>query len=122
MSQPALRGAEDQAINVELATSLAEIYREREEYELLALHYLGIGNDELLDKYIELAIQQEMADDSLIFFRSVQHRLDLIPEEVKRRQIKKLEDQGLWFSLGRLYRIFEIAGYKRQVIVDGGCG
>ena len=98
---------EDQSINVELATSLAEIYREREEYELLTLHYLGIGNDELRDKYIDLAIQQGMADDSLIFFRSVQHRLDLIPEEVKRRWIKKLEDQGLWFSLGRLYRELE---------------
>src|SRR6266571_3981208 len=98
---------EDQSINVELATSLAEIYRDREEYELLALHYLGIGNDELRDKYVDLAIQQGMDDDSLIFFRSVQHRLDLIPEEVKRRRIEKLEDQGLWFSLGRLYRELE---------------
>ncbi len=98
---------EDRAINVELATSLAEIYREREEYELLALHYLGIGNDELRDKYIDLAIQQGMADDSLIFFRSVQQRLDLIPEEVKEREVKRLEDQGQWFSLGRLYRELE---------------
>jgi hypothetical protein len=98
---------EDQSVNIELATSLAEIYREREEYELLALHYLGIDNDELRDKYIELAIRQGVADDSLIFFRSVQERLDLIPEEVKRRQIKKLEEQGLWFSLGRLYRELE---------------
>jgi DNA-binding Lrp family transcriptional regulator len=94
----------DQVINIELATSLAEIYREREEYELLALHYHSIGNSELRDKYIDLAIQQEMADDSIIFFRSVQDRLDLIPEEVKNREIKKLEDQGLWFTLGRLYR------------------
>jgi hypothetical protein len=99
--------AEDQAINVELATSLAEIYREREEYELLALHFVGIGNDELRDKYVDLAIQQGMEDDSLIFFRSVQHRLDLIPEEVKKRRIKKLEEQGQWFSLGRLYRKLE---------------
>ena len=36
---------EDQAINIELATSLAEIYREREEYELLALHYLVQGQE-----------------------------------------------------------------------------
>ena len=99
--------AEDQSINVELATSLAEIYREREEYELLALHYVGIGNDELRDKYVELAIKQGIPDDSLIFFRSEQKRLDLIPEEVKRRWIKKLEDLKLWFSLGRLYRDLE---------------
>lgn len=98
---------EDQAINVELATSLAEIYREREEYELLALHYYSIGNNDLRDKYIDLAIQQGMADDSIIFFRSIQDRLDLIPEAVKKREIRKLEDQGLWFSLGRLYRKLE---------------
>jgi hypothetical protein len=64
--------AEDVAIELELATSLAEIYREREEYELLALHYLSIGNNDLRDKYIDLAIQQGIDDDSLIFFRSEQ--------------------------------------------------
>lgn len=98
---------EDQLINVELATSLAEIYREREEYELLALHYLGIGNDELRDKYVELAIKQGMDDEGIIFFRSVQGRLDLIPEDVKKGEIKRLEKHRAWFSLGRLYRQLE---------------
>ncbi len=95
---------ENQSITIALATSLAEIYREREEYELLALHYLGVGNSELRDKYIDLAIQQGMDDESIIFFRSVQDRLDLIPGEVKKREIKRLESHNLWFSLGRLYR------------------
>lgn len=110
---------EDQSINIELATSLAEIYREREEYELLALHYLGIGNDELRDKYIDLAIQQGMDDATLIFFRSVQERLDLISEEVTKREIKKLEDQGSWFSLGRLYRELEEYQLAAQATCKG---
>lgn len=110
---------EDQSIQIELATSLAEIYRDRKEYELLALHYIGIGNDELRDKYIELAILQGMPDDSLIFFRSVQERLDLIPEEVKRREIKKLEDQKMWFSLGRLYRELEEYQLATQATCKG---
>lgn len=95
---------------MELATSLAEIYREREEYELLALHYVGIGNDELRDKYIELAIQQGMDDGGIIFFRSQQDRLDLIPEAVVEREIKRFEDRKMWFSLGRLYR--ELGEYE----------
>lgn len=108
---------ENHAVELELATSLAEIYREREEYELLALHYTHIGNDELRDKYIELAVQQGMDDSSIIFFRSEQDRLDLIPEEVKNRHIKNLQDQGYWFSLGRLYRQLE----EYQLAVQATC-
>ncbi len=95
--------AEDVAIELELATSLAEIYRGREEYELLALHYLSVGNNDLRDKYIDLAIQQGIDDDSLIFFRSEQGRLDLVPQEVINRLIYQLESRANWFSLGRLY-------------------
>jgi hypothetical protein len=95
---------ETQTVDVELATSIAEIYREREEYELLAMHYLGIGNDELRDKYIELAIEQGTDDDSIIFFRSEQNRLDLIPPEVLDRRINYLTNEEDWFNLGRLYR------------------
>jgi hypothetical protein len=110
---------EEQSINLELATSLAEIYREREEYELLALHYLGIGNDELRDKYIELAVQQGMDDEGVIFFRSEQDRIDLIPEEIKKRQIKKLEERRAWFSLGRLYRQLEEYELATQATCKG---
>jgi hypothetical protein len=70
----------------------------------LALHYFGIANDELRDKYIELAIKQGMDDETLIFFRSVQQRLDLIPPELIERRVKELEARLDWFSLGRLYR------------------
>ncbi|MEJ7843264.1 MAG: hypothetical protein WKF95_15980, partial [Rubrobacter sp.] len=94
-----------QAIDLELATSIAEIYREHEEYELLALHYLGVGNDELRDKYIELATRQGIDDQTLIFFRSIQGRADLIPAESVARHVAELEGRSDWFSLGRLYRL-----------------
>ena len=111
--------AEDQAVDLELATSLAEIYREREEYELLAMHYLSIGNEELRDKYIELAIKQGMDDDGIIFFRSEQGRLDLIPSEVKNRHIKRLKEGKDWFGLGRFYRNFEEYEQAAQATCKG---
>lgn len=103
-----------QSADLELTTSIAEILRDREEYELLALHYFGIGNDELRDKYIELAIRQGMDDGTLIFFRSAQQRLDLIPPEILERRVKELEARSDWFSLGRLYR--ELGDYRLAAI------
>ena len=70
------------SVDLELATSIAEIYGEREEYELLAIHYVQIGNSELRDKYIELAIDQGVDDDTLIYFRSEQGRLHWSPKEL----------------------------------------
>ncbi len=92
--------AEDQAVNLELATSLAEIYREREEYELLAMHYLSIGNEELRDKYIELAIKQGMDDDGIIFFRSEQGRLDLYTFRSEKSTYQTIErgKRLVWFG------------------------
>lgn len=110
---------EDQRVDLVLATSLVEIYREREEYELLAMHYLVIGNNELRDKYIELAIKQGMDDEGIIFFRSEQDRLDLVPEEVKNRQIKRLEDREDWLLLGRLYRTLKEYQLSVQVTCKG---
>lgn len=129
---------------LELATSIAEILREREEYELLALHYLGIGNDELRDKYVELAVSQGMDDSTLIFFRSEQRRLDLVPIEVIQRCIDEHKRRDDWLGLGRLYRqlgrypeavratcrgateaiakgnIFSAAFYLKEMYEDGG--
>ena len=110
---------EDQSVELELATTLAEVYRDREEYELLALHYSGIDNDELRDKYIELAIKQGMDDAGIIFFRSEQDRIDLIPEDLIEREIKRLEEQEMWFNLGRLYRNIEEYQLAAQVTCKG---
>ncbi len=95
---------EAQAVDLELATTIAEIYGDKQEYELLAMHYLGIGNDELRDKYINLAMNQGVDDDTHIFFRGVQNRLDLLPQDVIDRRIATLKKQKDWLQLGRLYR------------------
>lgn len=48
---------EERTLELELATSLAEIYRENNELGILAMHYHNIGNRELRDKYIEEALK-----------------------------------------------------------------
>jgi hypothetical protein len=90
--------------DLELATSIAEIYRDADAYEQLAMHYLTLGNIELRDKYIELAIQSGMDDASLVFYRSEQKRVDLIPKEVVRREERRLRRRKDFFQLARLYR------------------
>lgn len=71
------------AIDLELITSIAEIYRETGQLELLAIHYNGIGNTELRDKYIDLAISEGASPDSIFFLRgNLQERPDLVPEEI----------------------------------------
>lgn len=71
------------AIDLELITSIAEIYRETGQLELLAIHYNGIGNTELRDKYIDLAIKEGASPDSIFFLRgNLQERPDLVPKEI----------------------------------------
>ncbi len=102
--QPSRKFASPQsAIEVEVATTVAEIYREREEYILLAIHYITIGNDELRDKYIELVIQRGIDDETLIAFRKAQGHLDLVPSEIKERYIKELKGNAQWIDLGQFY-------------------
>lgn len=88
---------------IELYTSIAEIYRENEQYELLAIHYDQLGNYELRDKYIEMALSKDSSDSNIIWLRALQKRRDLIPQEVIERAIKiKMERQD-WDQLARLY-------------------
>lgn len=69
--------------DVELVTSIAEIYRENSQFELLAVHYDAIGNYELRDKYVELAIADDASDESIFYLRAtVQKRPDLVPKEI----------------------------------------
>lgn len=101
------QGAE--AIDVELFTSIAEIYRENKQYELLAVHYNQIGNTELRDKYVELALQENPSDDTLFFLRAtIQERPDLIPKKVVDRHLATYVDREdaeqfarALFALGR---------------------
>lgn len=71
------------AIDIELITSIAEIYRETEQFELLAIHYNAIGNIELRDKYVEKAIEKGTSPDAIFFLRgSLQERPDLVPPDI----------------------------------------
>ena len=93
----------DQA-DIELATSVAEIYRESQAYDLLAMHYNKLENKELRDKYIELAIKAGLDDSSIIYFRAVQGRQDLIPGYLIAREESRLKKKKDYFELARFYR------------------
>lgn len=76
------------SLDVELVTSIAEIYRENKQYELLAIHYNAIGNSELRDKYVDMALQQHPSDQAIFFLRgTIQKRPELIPREVVDRHL-----------------------------------
>lgn len=103
----------EQILPIELATSIAEIYRENNELELLAIHYDKIGNKELRDKYIEEVLKNNPSDSSIIFLRAMQKRSELIPKEVIDREIKRSLNNNDWSQLGRLY--VDIGDYKNAV-------
>jgi tetratricopeptide (TPR) repeat protein len=97
-------GAAERAPELKSLTTTLEILRERGQYFLLVVHYDALGNNELRDKYIELALQQEPDDDDLlIFLRSIQSRQDLIPQEVIDREIQRRQEHSSWSHLARLY-------------------
>jgi hypothetical protein len=87
---------------LELATSLAEIYRENHEYELLAIHYETIGNHELRDRYIDRLLQEDQPDSKVIHYRTLQGKPELIPQEVIKRQLALYTDREDWFGRARL--------------------
>jgi len=96
--------------DIELATSVAEIYRESQAYDLLAMHYNMLENKELRDKYIELAIKAGLDDSSIIYFRTAQGRQDLIPTHLITREERRLKSKKDYFQLARFYR-----GLKRPL-------
>jgi hypothetical protein len=75
---------------IQLITARVEQYQENKEYELLASLYNSIGNKELRDKYIEIAINDDPSDSNIIFLRSLQDKQDQIPQDVIDRQYQTL--------------------------------
>ena len=92
---------------IELATSIAEIYRENEEYEQLAIHYDILGNKELRDKYIELSIQKDPSDSTICFLRGIQERPDLIPDDVIERELDRYRENNDLLQRARFFIKFE---------------
>ncbi|NJC70829.1 hypothetical protein HC031_14045 [Planosporangium thailandense] len=105
-------------MDLELVTSLAEIYRDEESYWRLAMHYDAIQNIELRDKYIDLALQQQDTDDEThIFLRAMQGRADLIPLDVIKRERERLADNPL--QLARLHKHLGEYGEAAAAYVRG---
>lgn len=94
----------EDSLNIELVTSLAEIYRENQEYELLAMHYHSTGNNELRDKYIELTIEDEPQDQVICFLRSLQGKPNLIPTAVIEREVTRYTKNKDWLQRARFYK------------------
>lgn len=116
------RAAKDRKQLARLASE-AEIFRENEEYELLAMHYSFIGNTELRDKYIDLAIKKDPSDSAVFFLRSLQGRPDLIPAEVVERRLKSLTKNQDWSQRGRAFNdlgrwVEAVKDYVRGVSED----
>jgi hypothetical protein len=84
---------EQSSLDIGLITSIAEIYRENKQYELLAVHYNAIGNIELRDKYVERALKNDTSDAAVFYLRAtLQKRPDLVPKEVIDRCLAKYDD------------------------------
>ena len=93
----------DASESLEVASALAEIYRETGELGLLAHHYDRIGNKELRDKYIELALANNSDDYSIIDLRTLQGRPDLVPPDVVDRELKRYTASNDILQRARFY-------------------
>ena len=94
----------DNSSQVELATSIAEIYKENQEYELLAIHYNRINNIELRDKYIKIALLENPSDSSIIYLKNLQGKSNDVSLEITSRYIEKLQKLEDWYQIARTYR------------------
>jgi hypothetical protein len=114
-------------VQLELATSIAEIYRENGEWPLLAAHYDEIGNTELRDKYIEAALGEDPDDSEIFYLRDMQGRPDLIPPDVAERELARRAERNDWTERARrlitLGRVPEgIADYLKAIQEDVKAG
>jgi hypothetical protein len=87
---------------LEFYTSLTERLRENGEYYMLASIFDSIGNRELRDKYVELALEQNPDDDEMVVhLRALQDRQDLIPAEVAERRLDRQARNKDWSQRAR---------------------
>lgn len=89
--------------DLELITTELEVLKEKEEYELLAIHYDIIGNTELRDKYVELALKQKPSTEAEIFLRALQGKVELVNSKKVKNEINRRMKSADWSQLARLY-------------------
>ncbi|MDI4649586.1 HNH endonuclease signature motif containing protein [Cohnella hashimotonis] len=88
---------------IEYITSVVEIYREGGQFELLVGLYDSLGNYELRDKYIEIALAEDSSDQTICFLRGMQGRADLIPKEVVERETARYTKNKDYSQRARFY-------------------
>lgn len=99
--------------NIEMTTTTLEILRENKQYELLAVEYDILGNKELRDKYIELALKQDPSDQTEIFLRHLQDKIQLVDSKKIKREIARKKKYEDWSQLARLYA--DIGDYENAI-------
>lgn len=98
---------------LELLTTKLEIYRTRKQYVVLASYYNHLGNKELRDKYIKLALKQNLGSDAEIFLRDMQGRIELVNPKIIKQEINRKIKHKDWSRLGRLY--INLRDYKNAI-------
>lgn len=117
LEQPSLQTGTD--INV--LTSVAEAYRDNEEWSLLAAYYDAMGNHDLRDKYIERALAGEPSDYAVIHLRAMQSRQQLIPDDVVEREADRYTSNEDWSQRARFHReirrpVEAVLDYARTIV------
>jgi tetratricopeptide (TPR) repeat protein len=100
---------------IDVATTVTETYREREEFQLLAIHYHHLGNFELRDKYVEQVLSRSPSDSTVVFFRGLQGRTDAIPADVIEREEARYARNEDYSQRARFY---ETLGRHQDAVRD----
>jgi len=104
------------AVETKRSLEVAEVYKRAEDYEHLAMHFEVVGNPELRDKYIELAITKGVDDQTMVFLRgNLQGRPDLIPQNVIDREYKRYTRDRDWLQRARFHKS---VGKPREAVKD----
>jgi len=98
-----LKDEKKRKLRMELTTSLAEIYRENKQYSLLAHYYHHIGNKDLRDKYIGIALKSKPPDEILCSLRALQGKPELIPKDALARILKRHEENRNYSQRARFF-------------------
>jgi hypothetical protein len=91
-----------------------EILKERKQYMFLAIEYERLGNVDLRDKYIDLALKNGVSDSGMLFLRSLQGHADRAPKDVVQRIIERQIKNEDWSQLARTYS--DIGEYKNSIV------
>lgn len=96
--------SEDETIKMpNKRAEMIQLYKESRNDFALATIYNEFKNIKLRDKHIENILSKTSDPDSIIYYRSMQKRLDLIPKAIIKNEIKRLTKEKSWHNLGRLY-------------------